>query len=651
VLRRTLNLGILAHVDAGKTTLTERLLHAAGVIDEVGSVDKGTTQTDSLALERERGITIKSAVVSFTTGDVGVNLIDTPGHPEFIAEVERALRVLDGAVLVLSAVEGVQAQTPLLLRALQRLHVPTLLFVNKIDRRGADPERVLRAISERLTPAIVAMGSVRTSGTPTAAFVPYGPGDPGFVASLVELDERLLAAYVADERSVSAARLHAVLSARSRRGLVHPVFFGSASTGAGVGSLLAGIAELLPAAEGAVDGPVSGTAFKIERGDGGEKLVYVRMFSGTVEVRDRLRFGEALERKVTAIDVFHEGKAVRRSSVSAGEIGRLYGLVEARIGDAIGAPRAALEHRFAPPTLESDVVPLDPAQGRALRVALAQLAEQDPLIDVRQDDGAHQISVSLYGEVQKEVIQAALASEYGIAVTFRETTPIYVERPVAVGDAVELLHAESNPCAATLGLRVTPAPIGSGVEFRLDVDVHSVPLYLFKRRADFAAAMRGHVRDALRAGPFGWEVTDCLVTLTRCEYGGADGPPSKRGPRAGATDFRKLTPLVLAQALERAGTVVCEPVLRASVELPADCLGTVLPVLARLGTIVETPSRRGRLVTIETVLPAARAHDVQQQLPALTGGEGVFESSFAGYEPVRGAAPSRGVPLVGTTAR
>src|SRR3989440_9549007 len=156
---RILNLGILAHVDAGKTTLTERLLYAAGVIDEIGSVDDGSTQTDFLALERQRGITIKSAVVSFAIDDVIVNLIDTPGHPDFIAEVERVLSVLDGAVLVISAVEGVQAQTRLLMRALQRLNVPTLIFVNKIDRQGAAYDRTLQAITERLTTAVVAMGS------------------------------------------------------------------------------------------------------------------------------------------------------------------------------------------------------------------------------------------------------------------------------------------------------------------------------------------------------------------------------------------------------------------------------------------------------------------------------------------------------------
>src|SRR5450432_2861318 len=195
-----LNLGIVAHVDAGKTSLTERLLYAAGVIGEVGSVDDGTTQTDSLALERQRGITIKSAVVSFAIDDVTVNLIDTPGHPEFIAEVERALSVLDGAVLVLSAVEGVQPQTRILMRALQRLRVPTLIFVNKIDRSGAGYERMLRTISEQLTPAIVPMGSVRELGARAADFTPADDADTDFTARLAEIlaerSDSILATYV-----------------------------------------------------------------------------------------------------------------------------------------------------------------------------------------------------------------------------------------------------------------------------------------------------------------------------------------------------------------------------------------------------------------------------------------------------------------------
>jgi ribosomal protection tetracycline resistance protein len=643
LLRRTLNLGILAHVDAGKTTLTERLLHAAGVIDEVGSVDDGTTQTDTLPLERQRGITIKSAVVSFAIDDVTVNLIDTPGHPDFIAEVERVLSVLDGAVLVISAVEGVQPQTVLLMRALERLHVPTLIFVNKIDRPGAGYDRVLQAIHERLTPAVVAMGPVRDLGTRDAAFTPSGAAHAGYAAQLAEVlaasDDALLAAYV--EGELSYARLREELAAQTARALVHPVFFGSALTGAGVDSVMAGIAELLPATAGDADGPVSGTIFKVERGPAGEKIAYVRMFSGTVRTRDRLHFGEDGEQKVTAISVFDRGATSRRASVSAREIAKLWGLTDIQIGDAIGAQRANVEHQFAPPTLETVVVPRHLEDKGRLHAALAQLAEQDPLINVRQDDRRQEISVSLYGEVQKEVIQATFANEYGIDVTFREVTPIYVERPTGTGEAAELLHAETNPFLATVGLRVGPAPIGSGVEFRLDVDVRSVPLYVFKRLENFTEAMRQYVGQTLQEGLFGWQVTDCIVTMIRCNYSVPDGPPSRRGPLSTAADFRKLTPLVLMQALERAGTVVCEPIVRVSLEIPTETIGAVMPALARLGAAVEPPSLQGKLPTIETVMPAARAHDLQRQLPRLTGGEGVLESSFAGYQPVSGDPPTR----------
>ena len=224
--RRTLNLGILAHVDAGKTTLTERLLYAAGVIGEIGSVDAGTTQTDSLALERQRGITIKSAVVSFAVGGVTVNLIDTPGHPDFIAEVERVLSVLDGAVLVISAVEGVQPQTRVLMRALRRLRIPALLFVNKIDRAGAGEERVLRAIAARLSPAVVPMGSASGLGTRGAGFTPWAEADAGARIRLAELlaerDEGILAAYIDDARRHIGSLAQLCVDADSARQLTTP---------------------------------------------------------------------------------------------------------------------------------------------------------------------------------------------------------------------------------------------------------------------------------------------------------------------------------------------------------------------------------------------------------------------------------------------
>ena len=297
---RTLNLGILAHVDAGKTTLTERLLFDAGVIDQVGRVDDGSTQTDSLPLERQRGITIKSAVVSFEINDVTINLIDTPGHPDFIAEVERVLCVLDGAVLVISAVEGVQAQTRVLMRILQRLRVPTLIFINKIDRSGAQHGPLLQSIFDKLTPGIIAMGSPHGLGTRSPGFTPHRPNDAAYIArlatQLAEHDETLLAAYVGDLQ-VPYDQLRPALMTQIRRAQVHPVYLGSAVTGAGVDALIEGITALLPTAEGDSQGPVAGSVFKVERGPAGEKIAYVRMFSGTVRIRDQLPFGDRRRRQ------------------------------------------------------------------------------------------------------------------------------------------------------------------------------------------------------------------------------------------------------------------------------------------------------------------------------------------------------------------
>ncbi|CAN5649576.1 TetM/TetW/TetO/TetS family tetracycline resistance ribosomal protection protein [soil metagenome] len=642
---RTLNLGILAHVDAGKTTLTERLLHAVGVIDEIGRVDDGSTQTDTLTLERQRGITIKSAVVSFVVDDVTVNLIDTPGHPDFIAEVERVLGVLDGAVLVVSAVEGVQSQTRLLMRTLQRLYIPTLIFVNKIDRSGAQYESLLQSISERLTQAIIPMGSASGLGTRGALYTAHTASDHDFTSGLIDLiadnDDAFLAAYIDDEATVSYGRLRGELAEQTGKALVHPVFFGSAITGAGVDELISGITELLPAAEGDADSPLSGTVFKVERSQGGEKIAYVRMFSGTVRTRDRLRFRRDEEEKVTGVSVFERGSSVQRDSVAAGRIGKLWGLGEVRIGDAIGEQRTTQErHYFAPPTLETVVVPSRPADKGALHVALTQLAEQDPLINVRQDDSRQEIFVSLYGEVQKEVVGATLANDYDIDVEFRETTTICVERPIGVGTAVELLpraRSPTTPFLATIGLRVEPAALDSGVQFGLDVKVGSIPTHVYKTVGAFHEAMERTVLETLRQGIYGWEVTDCSVTMTDCDY---QAPP--RGwPGTTASDFRLLTPLVLMGALEQAGTAVCEPIHRFHLEIPPDTFGATVSAMARLPAAVQTQKMRRSSYVLEGEVPAARVHELQQQLPALTRGEGLVECEFDSYRAVGGKIPTR----------
>jgi ribosomal protection tetracycline resistance protein len=281
----------------------------------------------------------------------------------------------------------------------------------------------------------------------------------------------------------------------------------------------------------------------------------------------------------------------------------------------------------------------------SLRAALAQLAEQDPLIDVRQDEDRHELSVSLYGEVQKEVIQATLERDYGIAAEFRETTTVCIERPARVGEADEVIAAKTktnitgrssphstNPFRATLGLRIEPAAPGSGIEYRHAIEARLIPLYLFKTPEVFATQMKANVREALAEGLAGWQVTDCAVTITDCGYA---------SPETSAADFRRLTQLVLMTALDRAGTWVCEPLSELTLEVPASTAHGVVAAIGRLGGRVTGQLSANGLSTIGAVMPVGRVRGLQHQLPGLSMGEGVLESRPGGYQPIGDHPPKR----------
>lgn len=320
---RTLNLGILAHVDAGKTSLTERLLFDTGAIDKLGSVDGGNTQTDNLELERQRGITIAAAVAAFRIGDLAVNLVDTPGHPDFIAEVERVLRLLDAAIVVVSAVEGVQAQTRVIVRALQRLGVPFLFFVNKMDRAGARYEDVLADVARQLAVRPLAMSTVADIGSRRALVEAVDIEREPHLSQLCEAlafgDATLLDDYVLAPERLDSHRLQRVIAAQVSKGLVHPAYGGIAMTGLGVPDLIDAIESLLPGSIPDPSAPVRGNVFKIERGWGGEKLAYISLEAGTVGARDILELptGPA---KITSLQVFGQTGLRRCDHAKAGEI-------------------------------------------------------------------------------------------------------------------------------------------------------------------------------------------------------------------------------------------------------------------------------------------------------------------------------------------
>jgi ribosomal protection tetracycline resistance protein len=590
-----LNLGVVAHVDAGKTSLTERLLFDSGAIDRLGSVDGGDTTTDGMALERRRGITIRSAVAAFTLADRQVHLIDTPGHTDFVAEVERALGVLDGAILVLSAVEGVQAHTRVLMRTLRAAKVPTILFVNKIDRPGARYEDLLADI-RRLTPAAIPLNFPVELGTKSADAIDRAP-DLAWAEVLAERSDAALQSYV---DGVDRELLKEELRAQARQGLVYPVLFGSAVTGAGITALRKAIVDLLPSVDPDVPGELDGVVFAVEHNGG--RTAVARLFAGSLATRDRI------DGVGVATDVRDaRGERVR---VRAGGIARIAGLPGLRIGDRLGTNAGKSGPSLRRPTLETVVTAASPAR---LFDGLSRLADQDPLIDVRRGPGPGSLVVSLHGDVQREVIAARLAEEFGVAAEFSAPRVACVERLKGVGQAVTYLGETLH--VATIGLRVEP---GDSV-FRLEAERGSLP-------AAFITAIEETVLATLREGLHGWPVIECTVTLTHTGY---------ESPVSVAADFRGLTPLVLAEALRRAETVVCEPLEEVDLEVPEASLTAVLSTLTRHGGLPRTPLAHNGSVTITAVLPTARLREFQRLLPGLTGGEGVLTANFAGYSSLR----------------
>jgi ribosomal protection tetracycline resistance protein len=639
----TLNLGILAHVDAGKTSLTERLLFEAGAITELGSVDAGTTRTDSMDIERRRGITVRTNVASFAADDVQVNLIDTPGHSDFIAEVERSLAALDAAILVVSAVEGVQPQTVVLWRVLRRLAVPAAIFINKIDRRGAAPAQVRAEVGRRLAAGsgarLLPLTDVLAAGSPGASTTPVPLTDPTAIDVLASGDDRLLRAAV-DGPDVTEAM--ALRSARIQvgQGTVVPVAAGSALTGAGVPDLLATLPRLMPWARPATRSQ-SGVIYKIEHGDHGT-LAHCRMFGGELRVRDRVGAAGARPEVITSLERSTPRGWAQASVARPGDVVRLRGIGSARTGGWVGeAIPGRVTRQFPAPALESVVEPVNPAKRGRLFSALRELAEADPLINLRVNEERGEIAVSLYGEVQKEVIADLLAAQFGVTVAFRPTVTVHIERVAGTGASLARISEKTTPYLATLGFRVERAPAGSGLACDLEVERGSMP------PAFFAATWEG-VRAALAQGLSGWAIPDARVVLTHTGYyprQSAMHQKFNKNVSSVGADFRYLAPVLIHEALRQAGTVVCEPAETFHLEIPARALPAVTATIARLSGLITGTSAIAGALALTGTLPTRSVQPLLAQLPEQTSGEGVFTSEVTHYTPVTGPPPAR--PRIG----
>lgn len=603
-----INIGIIAHVDAGKTTLTEQLLYHSGAVLAPGSVDLGTAQTDYMEVERRRGISVRTATTVIHWQGVTINLIDTPGHVDFAAEVERSLQVLDCAVLCLSAVEGVQAQSEQYYQALRRLNCPVILFINKTDRTGADPERVLATVRQLLRLSVL----------------PAGQEDQ-WLSELAEHDDQLAELWL-EGRNADREQLVEALIRQMHDGLTAPYLTGSALLGQGIRELLDLIILTARPPAGDPDGPVAASVFKVEHDPRLGRIAYVRLYSGRLKNRDAVfNATRGTTAKIVQIRKTSGRRASDIGEMAAGDIAAICGLSDVRAGDWLGdtaqVPRSV---PVAQPLLQVRLRPVDEQDLSRLVAACEELTAEDPKLDMIWVPGVRQLLLHVTGPIQIEILANLFETRFDLKVGIEPPQIIYRETPVkpAIGfDA----YTMPKPCWAIVRFEIEPLPTGSGVIYESrtpDTRIH----YRYQGQVEQT------IGPALQQGPLGWQVTDLKITL-------ADGEdhPVHTHP----LDFATVTPMAIMKGLVAAGTRLLEPILRFWLSIPqADTGRMISRIVTMRGQLDaeppddvpdQTDPETRRLLTGR--VPAAESMDFPVFVAQVTGGRGILTMTFADYQP------------------
>ena len=611
------NIGIFAHVDAGKTTLSEQLLAHAGAIRVKGSVDSGTAHTDTLPVERRRGISVKATCVSFRHKNVTINLIDTPGHVDFTAEVERSLWALDAAVLVVCAVEGVQPQTEVLFNAMVEQHIPVIFFLNKTDRAGADPQRVLGQIHRLLTKNAVILS------------------DAEAVTELIcDKDDTLFERYLNGE-TFEDSFLRQRLSRLSRNAEAYPVLCGSALRDEGVAPLLDAIVDFFPAPR-ACDS-LCGVVFAAQHDRSLGRGVWIRLFGGSLENRMSVALpagtdpitGEEKTESVKISQIFDpEGNPAGK--LLPGGIGIVYGLGNVSIGHVLGntalLPRRVEPGRLRTPLITVQVIPEKPEQMQALHQACTVLSGEDPLLRAEYIRSLNELHLQVMGTIQLEVLEELLLTRFDLKVTFTPPAIIYRE---TVSRSCEgfVAYLAPKPCWAILKFRIDPAPRGSGVTFKSEVPVRTV-------KAQYQNQVAQAIPLALNQGRLGWQVTDVNITLI-------DGGDHQFHTHP--LDFIVATPMAIQDGLRNGGSTLLEPILDVRFQLPPESVGRVISDVSTMrGEVLDSFSDGERMI-LNARIPVQSSLDYSITLASFTGGRGAMSVRLHGY---------RECPLeLGATAR
>lgn len=616
-MKKTFNIGILAHVDAGKTSITEQILNKCGVLRNAGSVDSGTTVTDYMSVERRRGISVRTACAFADYRDNEICIVDTPGHIDFASEVERSLSVLDGAVLVVSAVDGIQTYTRMIWKALRHLSIPTIIVLNKIDRVGSDTASVFTQLTETFGENFVAIQEITGEGSDSASvskdFAAYLKENEGnSLPVLAQFDEELEEKFLSDE-TATKEELMKSLENSARKGDLYPVLYTSAKNGTGIESLLDAICQFLPDSSQLKKDELSGIVFKVERDETMGKAAYIRLFGGSISSRSPIMIGET-EEKVSQIRRYSGRKFSDIGTLEAGQIGTVYGLSGIKNGDIIGSVPEGRNCSIAVPLLLSKVFANKEEEQQKLMHAVSELADEDPLLDFKFSQETREIYVSITGTVQLEILSELIRDRYGLEVSFSEPTVIYKETPKRAAIGIEE-YTMPKPCWACVELLVEPLPRGSGIVYESVIKDNIIP-YRYQNHIDIS------VHQTLSQGILGWEVTDAKITLVGGSHHFIHTHP---------LDFFVATPVAFLRALQAGGSTLLEPIMRVTLSADESLLGKVLGQIIDMRGEFDSPVLSGGNFMLEAAIPAATSLDYPSVFRSLTSGKGLISREFLEY--------------------
>lgn len=604
---RYINIGIVAHVDAGKTTLSESMLYHAGAIRKLGRVDHKDAFLDTDQMERERGITIFSKQAVFRWKDRTITLLDTPGHVDFSAEMERVLQVLDCAVLVVSGADGVQGHTQTLWKLLKRYHIPTFLFVNKMDQEGTDGEKLLKELRKRFGENVVPFVDIMTESDCPGGKV-YLHTKEGAVEEVLEelavCEDDMMEEYL-EEGRISLDKVQKAVADRQ----VFPCYFGSALHSQGVEELLDGLDlyikdKTYPAEFGA-------KVYKIARDNQGNRLTYLKVTGGRLKVKDVV---EGLNEKINQIRIYSGEKFEAVQKVEAGRVCAVTGLENTRPGQGIGAEEES-DLPVLEPVLTYQILLPDDCDVHKMLLNLKILEEEEPELHIVWEEQTSEIHVQLMGDVQIEILQRMIKERFGVLVEFGEGSIVYKETITAPVEGVG--HFEPLRHYAEVHLRLEPGERGSGMQFAAECSEDILD-------RNWQRLVLTHLEEKEHKGVLtGSPITDMKITLT-------SGRAHQKHTEGG--DFRQATYRAVRQGLKKADSILLEPYYEFRMELPSENVGRAMTDIQNMSGKFGTPMIEEETTVLTGSAPVSLMRGYQKEFTAYTGGCGRMAVSLKGYD-------------------